>query len=202
MEGLKLGFHADPVISWFSSNIKDIKSDGARAGLNFGLTINKYFTPNYSLSTGINIIGAGGRLVSTDTVIMNFTNFDSEVLPGNPVIYKIKYISIPVGIKMQTNEIGYISFYTDLGIDPKVVIGGNADIPSLDIEREDASDELKTFNLSYHISAGIHYSMGGSLMVFGLSFEDNFADITADNGDQSNDKIKHKILSFRIGIIF
>jgi hypothetical protein len=200
---LKLGFHADPVISWFSTNIKNVKNDGARPGLNFGMTVNKFFSPNYSFSTGINIISAGGRLVSSDTVIMDFTNFDSEVLPGEPVIYKIQYVSIPLGIKMQSNEIGYISFFTDLGVDPKIVIGGKTDIPSLGIEGENAADELKTFNLSYHVTAGINYSLGGTTaMVFGLSYDNNFADITADTGDQPYDKTTHKILSFRIGVIF
>ena len=90
------------------------------------LTFNKYFAPNYSFSTGISLLNAGGRLVSTDTTVMEFTNFNSTVLPGNPVIYKIQYLSIPVGLKLQTNQIGYLTFFTDLGLDPKVVIGGKA----------------------------------------------------------------------------
>jgi hypothetical protein len=202
-QDVRLGFHADPVISWFSSDIKEVINKGARPGFNFGLTLNKYFTPNYSFSTGLNLLNAGGRTVSTDTVIMQFANFNSEVLPGDPVVYKIQYLSIPLGLKMQTNEIGYVSFFTDIGLDPKIVVGGKADIPSLDITGENASGELKLFNLSYHISAGIDYSIGGTnALVLALSFDNNFFDITKDVGNQRNDKISHKILSFRIGIIF
>ena len=69
------GLHADPVISWFSSDIKQVKNVGARPGFNFGLTYNKYFTSNYSFSTGISLLNAGGRLVSSDTVKMDFSNF-------------------------------------------------------------------------------------------------------------------------------
>ena len=39
-------------------------------------------------------------------------------------------------------------------------------------------------------------------MVLGLNFENNFLDITEDNGAQLNDKVTHKLMSFRIGIIF
>jgi len=200
---ISLGVHADPVIGWFSSDIRETKNDGARPGFNFGLTFNKYFTPNYSISTGISLLNAGGRLVSSDTTIMEFTNFSSTVLPGKPVIYKIQYLAVPIGLKLQTNQIGYITFFTDLGLDPKVVVGGKADIPSLDVSGEKAISELRIFNMSYHITGGIEYSLGGTTaVVIGLNFENNFLDITRDNEPQLKDKVSHKLLSFRIGVNF
>jgi hypothetical protein len=200
---ISLGIHADPVISWFSSDIMEIKNDGARAGFNFGLTYNKFFTPNYSFSTGISLLSGGGRLVSKSATIMEFKNSPKTVLPGEPVIYKIQYLSIPLGLKLQTNQIGYLTFFTDLGLDPKVIISGKADIPSLDISGENAMNELNMFNLSYHVTAGIEYSLGGTTaLVFGLNFDNNFLDITKDNGDQPVDKVSLKILSFRLGVNF
>jgi hypothetical protein len=199
------GLHADPVISWFSSDNKEIRNVGAKAGFNFGLTFNSYFTQNYSFSIGISLLNAGGRLAGKDTTEMKFTNLTSSVfvLPDKPVTYKIQYLAIPFGLKFQTNQIGYLTFYSDLGLDPKVVVGGKADIPSLNISNENAISELRMFNLSYHITAGIEYSMGGTTaMVLGLNFDNNFLDITKDNGDQPTDKISHKILSFRIGVNF
>lgn len=200
---INFGIHVDPVISWFSTDIKKVQNDGARAGFNFGLTYNKYFTPNYSFSTGISLLRAGGRLVSTDTTVMEFAKFKSIVLPGNPVVYKIQYLVFPLGLKLQTNQIGYLTFFSDLGLDPKIVISGRADIPSLNISDEKATNELKLFNLSYHVTAGIEYSLGGSTaLVLGLNFDNNFLDITRDNGNQPTDKVSHKILSFRFGVNF
>ena len=200
---ISFGVHTDRVISWFKSDVREVRNEGARPGFNLGLTYNRYFAANYSFSTGISILNAGGRLVSSNTTVMEFTNFTATVLPGNPVIYKIQYLTIPVGLKFETNQIGYVTFFTDVGLDPKVVIGGKADIPSLDIKDENAMNELNRFNLSYHITAGIEYSLGGNTaLVFGLSFDNNFLDITRDNGNQPNDIITHKLLSFRIGINF
>jgi Outer membrane protein beta-barrel domain len=197
------GLHADPVISWFSTDVHEIRNDGARPGFNFGLTYYKYFTPNYAFSTGISLLDAGGRLVSSDTTVMQFTNFKSTVLPGKPVVYKIHYLTIPIGLKLQTNQIGYITFFSDVGFDPKVVIGGKADIPSLNISNENAIKELRMFNLSYHVTGGIEYSLGGTTaLVFGLNFDNNFLDITKDNGNQPVDNVSHKILSFRLGVNF
>jgi hypothetical protein len=200
---ISFGIHVDPLISWFTTDINQVKNDGSRPGFNFGLTYNRYFTPNYAFSTGISLMRAGGRVVSSDTTVMEFTNFNSTVLPGNAVTYKIQYLVIPIGLKLQTNQIGYLTFFSDLGLDPKVVINRKADIPSLGIKGENARNEIGLFNLSYHITAGIEYSIGGTTaLVFGLNFDNNFLDITRDNGKQLNDKVSQKILSFRFGVNF
>jgi hypothetical protein len=200
---ISFGLHVDPVISWFSSDIKQVKNNGARPGFNFGLTYNKYFSSNYSFSTGISLLSAGGRLVSSDTTVIDLSNFKSTVLPGNQVVYKLQYLAFPVGLKLQTTQIGYITFFSDIGLVPKLVINRKADIPSLSISGENASKELRMFNLSYHITAGIEYSLGGSTaLLFGLDFDNNFLDITKDNGSQPADRVSQKILSFRFGVNF
>lgn len=199
---ISFGVFADPVISWFSSDTKETVNDGARAGFNFGITFNKYFAENYAFSTGISILSAGGRLTNTDTLDMKFNNLPIEVPKNDPVVYKVQYLNIPLGLKFRSNQIGYIVFFTDVGIDPKIVVGGKVDIPP-SIKGEAAMNELRRLNLGYHITAGIEYSLGGTTeMVFGLGFDNNFLDVTKDILDQPADKITHKILRFRIGVNF
>jgi hypothetical protein len=124
-------------------------------------------------------------------------------LPGKAVVYKIQYLTFPVGLKLQTNQIGYITFFSDLGLVPKVVINRKLDIPSLSMSGENGSDEIRLFNLSYHVTAGIEYSLGGTTaLVFGLDFDNNFLDITKDAGKKHADKVSQKILSFRFGVNF
>jgi hypothetical protein len=204
--GLSFGLHADPVICWFGSDINKVSNEGARPGFNFGFSVNKYFGPNYSFSSGINLISAGGRLVSDEATIFELDKYETEtvtVAANEAIVYKIQYLSVPFGLKLQTNQIGYMTFFSDFGLDPKVVIGGKADIPSLDIKGEKANSELNLFNLSYHITAGMEYSLGGSTAaVLGLGFDNNFLDITKDNGVQPDDKTTHRLISFRLGIIF
>jgi hypothetical protein len=200
---LEFGLHFDPVISWFGSDIKEVRNQGARPGYNLGITFNKFFGENYAFSAGVSLINAGGKLKSTVPTIMEYSNFTSLVEPGKPVIYKINYLSFPVGLKLQTNEIGYITYFTNVGMDPKFVLGGKNTIPSLSITDENADKELKFFNLGYHITAGIEYSLGGSTaVVLGINYENNFIDITKDNGVQPEDRITHRLLSFRLGLNF
>jgi hypothetical protein len=167
--GLSFGLHADPVICWFGSDINKVSNEGARPGFNFGFSVNKYFGPNYSFSSGINLISAGGRLVSDEATIFELDKYETEtvtVAANEAIVYKIQYLSVPFGLKLQTNQIGYMTFFSDFGLDPKVVIGGKADIPSLDIKGEKANSELNLFNLSYHITAGMEFSDLASIITF------------------------------------
>jgi hypothetical protein len=203
----RFGVHADPVICWFSSDNSIVENKGARPGFNFGVSVYRYFGPNYSFSTGINLISAGGRLETNKDITFYLkhggTTQNVPVDSGASVVYKIQYLSIPLGLKLQTNQIGYCTFFTDLGLDPKVVVGGKADIPSRDIRSDNAMEELRAFNLGYHIVAGVEYGVGGNTaVVAGIGFDNNFFDITKDKSTQPIDKISHKMLSFRLGVIF
>ncbi len=204
---ISFGIHADPMICWFGSDNSLVSNKGSRPGFSFGVTFNKYFSQNYSFSTGVDIVIAGGNLAGADTTLFKVSNGGSSsnvtVLPGETITYRIQYLSIPLGLKLQTNQIGYLTYFTDVGLNPKIVIGGKADIPSLGISGEKDMSEINMFNLAYHITAGIEYGVGGNTaIIIGLSFENNFLDVTKDIGTQPEDKVTHKLLSLRLGVKF
>ena len=203
---ISFSLHFDPLLSWYSTDSYDTRTDGVVPGFNLGISYNKYFSPNYSFSTGLNIINAGGRLINRDITHFELKNYSSSVLTvqsGEAITYRVTYLSVPLGIKLQTNQIGYGRFFTDVGLDPKIVVGGRVDIPSLDIKGGNATSELNTFNLAYHIMAGIEYPLAGSnSFIIGVGFEKDLFDITRDNGDQPSNVVLQKTLSFRLGITF
>jgi len=203
---ISFSIHFDPLISWFSTDSYDTRNDGVVPGFNFGISHNTYFNPNYSFSSGINIIKAGGRLINRETTRFELKNYSSAIFTvqsGEAITYRITYLSIPLGLKLQTNQIGYGRFFTDLGFAPEIVIGGRADIPSINVKGGNASPELNIFNLSFHIMAGMEYPLAGNNnLIVGIGFDNNLFDITRDNGDQPSNLVTQKSLSFRIGMTF
>ncbi len=203
---ISFGIHFDPVISWFSTDNYSTRSEGAMPGFNFGISYNRYFGPNYSFSSGVSIINGGGRLICREPIYFQLKNYRRETVtvePGEAIIYRIRYFSVPFGLKLQTSETGYGRLFADIGLDPKIVISGRADIPSLNIRDDNALLEIRAFNLSYHVMAGIEYPIAGNLSaVFGLGFDNNFLDTTRDNKNEPWDMVNHKLLSFRLGINF
>lgn len=212
---LRIGVHASPLVSWFGSDNGNIISQGAKPGFNFGISANKYFSENYAVTFGIDLINAGGKLATNSDSFFTLKSKESTtttpVLAGKTITYNIQYLAIPIGLKLQTTQIGYVSFFTNIGIDPKVVIGGKASIPAQNdgititpkIDKQNAMAELKPFNLGYHVTIGAEYGVGGNtVLVFGVGYENNFLDITKDLSGQIKDKIKQNMLSLQLGVIF
>ena len=196
---IQIGLYTEPLISWFSSDTDLSVNDGARPGLAFGLTYDRYFARNYAFSSGISIINASGRLSYSDTLLIRFKNSETELNAGDNITYRIQYLSVPLGIKLKTNQIGYMTFFANTGISPKVIIGGKGDMPSKNIEKVNVTEELRLFNLGYYITIGTEYSLA---IVLGIAYEDNFMDVTKDYAGQPEDKISHHMLRFRIGLNF
>ena len=81
---INFSIHFDPLISWFSTDSYDTRSDGVVPGFNFGISHNSYFGPNYSFSSGINIIKAGGRVINRETTRFELKNYTAQFLPSSP----------------------------------------------------------------------------------------------------------------------
>lgn len=199
----RFGVYLSPVISWFNTDIDEVRNQGARPGFNFNVSAAKYLSERFFASGGVSFISSSGRLVSSIPSFFRFPDHTVTIAANNPVVYRLQYLSIPVGIKYKTYEMGLFSYWGEIGLDPKVVVGGRVDIPSLDVKGEKAMTEIRRFNMGYHLNAGIDYSIDGNIsVVLGLGFENNFFDVTRDVSEQENDRTTHRLLKFIFGINF
>jgi len=190
----------DPKFSWMTPDLKNFESDGSKLGVNIGLNVDKFFAPNYAFMTGISIDNTGGFLFNkVDTTYIKTNSGKDTIFPGKVLEYKLQYISIPLGLKLKTNEIGYLTFFTHLGINAGINIKATGQVEGYELENENISDEIKLFNLGYYIGAGIEYSIGGnSAIVVGLTYANGFIDITTDK----ENKVTNSNIAIRIGILF
>jgi hypothetical protein len=197
----RISVYINPLISWFRSNSSDLKNVGSRAGFNINLSGEKYLSEKFAVKAGLSMINTAGRLKTNEPVSYIFHNFTAEVAAGAPVTYHLNYLSLPLGIKYKTNEYGPLNYFGEAGFDPRIVIRGRVDIPSLDIYNQRAMTEIKAFNIGYHINGGIDYSLSEKVsFVLGLGFENNFLDITKDLGGQTIERTSQRLLKFIFGI--
>lgn len=189
----------DPKFSWMKSDLKGVENDGSHFGVNIGLNVDKFFAPNYALMSGISIDNTGGKL-NYDKVKYLDTKADIDsVNAGSTLNYKLQYINVPLGLKLKTNEIGYLTFFTHLGLNGGINIKATGEIDDYELNNQNISDEVKLFNLGYYIGAGVEYSIGGNAaVVLGLTYTNGFIDITKD----SNSKVTLSNLAIRVGILF
>jgi hypothetical protein len=197
---VRLGAHIDPVFSWFNARTSDIKKDGARLGYNGGLIVEYYFAPNYALVTGLNLTQLGGSLLykkTEDFVLDNNTHV--TLLPETTVAFNINYLTIPMALKLKSNEIGYFTYFAELGFSPEINIGSRATSEGGDLNKDNMSKEINAFNISYFFGGGIEYNLGGQTsLVAGLFFNNGFGDILSANAH----KAALNFVNIRVGVMF
>ena len=189
----------DPQITWMTTDVKNVTSEGKQFGFNFGLVFDRFFADNYAFSSGVFLWTTGGGLSYGDSTTISFRSGDEIVPPDSPVTYRLQYLTVPLALKLNTNQIGYFSFFAHLGINNHINIKKSADVPDLNIERVGIPDEINAFNMSYFIGGGMEYSLGGSTAILaGVYYTKGFLDVTV------SDDYKATLggVSLRVGVRF
>jgi hypothetical protein len=198
-QDLRFGVFVEPELSWLTPDAKNIDRDGFRIGINGGMIMDKYFAKNYAFTTGVSISNIGGNLFYEDSLAIKTAEEEQVMSPRTTVDYRLQYVSVPLGLKFRTNQIGYFTFFAQLGFTPQINIKARADASRNQLDRENISDEINLFNLSYFFGGGIGYSLGGSTeLIGGIIFNNGFIDVLKSK----NSRDTLSFLSLRLGIMF
>lgn len=198
-QGLRFSFMASPQFSWFNPESTTIENNGIKMGMRVGLLADNFFSQHYAFTSGVFINSTGGKLIFNEKTKVRFKETSDSIPAGAIMTYRLNYFSVPVGLKLTTREIGYSTFYVNLGLNADVRFKAKADLPVLNYSRELIPDEIGLFGFSYYLGAGVKYSIGGNTALLG--------GITYNGG--INDILAHEELSavintltIQIGILF
>lgn len=205
----RLGFEISPTLSWLSSDVKKIQSDGSNLGLQIVMNGEYYFRPNYALKSGLGIsFRNGGQLKFEDGGIVlpdsELSNEDLRMLPANGTVrYKVQYVEIPFGFKMRTNEIGMFRYFAEL---PVFTLGlcmqSRGDIGLSGGENENIAKDTRWMNFSWGLGGGAEYAISSTTsLIAGIFFQQGVTDILSKN-DANPAKAELNRLSFRLGMMF
>ncbi len=200
-QNIKFGVFADPQISWFTSDTKRFSSDGSVFGFNAGFTFEKYFADRYAITSGASINNVGGILKYNEDGYSIKTRDDSyDILAGQSVRFKGQYIDVPLGLKFKTNEIGYATFFAQLGVKGHLRLKGFAWQDENGVDREVLeNDQTYLGFVSYMFGVGMEYSLGGpSAIQTGITFTNGMTPVyNAGYG-----RISVGNVALRVGLVF
>jgi len=94
---IKFDVHFDPLISWFSADNYNVRSEGAVPGFSFGVTYNRYFSTAASFSSGMEYPLSGfDRVTMGIGFENNFSDItkDKGIDPMDIVTQKMVFIRI------------------------------------------------------------------------------------------------------------
>lgn len=200
-EHARLSFVIDPSVNWMKSNNASVSKGKSTLGYDFGLNADFYLSESerYSLSSGILITNAGGEL---DYHSASGFKFSGTNLSASPKIkYQLRYIEIPVCVKLKTAEFDQTSYWGLFGMSGMVNIGAKGTSSDGLLSKSSIGDEVKLFNIAMNVGVGFDYSLGGSNAISaGLVFQNGLVDVTSDNA--FSDKSIINSLKLKIGLVF
>lgn len=217
IDRLRFGVQASPVISFMYANDNQINSDGINLGLKLGLMAEYYFSETYAITSGLNMaFNHGGPMIyEVGGTFLPDSELSEEslreVADGTRIKYNLQYLEIPLGLKMRTEEFGYIRYFAEMPIFHLNILTrarGDIDGPEDQSENENISRDATFFNLTWGFGGGFEYSLSpNSSIVTGLYYHQSFVDITDDSGQKNNGRDENSkgsfgLIQLRVGILF
>lgn len=158
----------------------NVTSDGIGIHVGYGIVFDKYFTDNYAISTGLEIMNSRVNFESNFATASigsgNYTN--ARVYENN-----VQYLTIPFGLKLKSVEIGYGSIFANFGLLPSYALNQSSLLQSDNVAT--GITFFKDIMLAYRLGGGYSYSLGGSTSLnIGLYYDASLTDITRVDGDK------------------
>lgn len=180
----QLGLHFSPSVNWLKPDIQNVEFDGTKIGFSGGLVGDFNISDNYSFSTGISIVNTGGKL-SNSFSISDTNNVKHEYTTDRNI--GLKYIEVPIKLKLKTNQIGYLTYFGQFGFGLGFNYDADADISTSPEDNDlptthgndiDYKDEINLMRLALIVGLGTEYNLSGTTsLIFGFTFNNGFTNI-------------------------
>jgi hypothetical protein len=206
----KFGFKVAPGISWLGPDAKEYESGGAAFTFAWGFVSDFTLMDNYYVSTGFNMSYFKGKLKYPHT----FDNYSGNL----ERTYNLRYIEVPVALKMKTNElVDNFSFFGLIGINTGFKIRAKANesfygshdiatvMHSYSENQVDISNETATVKASLLVGAGTEYVVDESVSIFvGINFNNGFTNVL--KGTNTANDVEARAIPYyfelNLGVIF
>ena len=131
-------------------------------------------------------------------LMMHHTGFDLEYLQPTDGVetaeVNVNYLEIPLILKLKTNEIGYMRYFGQFGLNNGIKVGEK-------VKEGEESDltEFSNFNLGLNMGGGLEYSISQeTTAVAGVYYVNGFSKVL----DTSAGSLKQTQLGIRLGVYF
>lgn len=198
----RFGLAVQPNLSWMKVDSKEFESNGISGKFSYGLMAEYAFAQNYALASGIQILTTGGR-INYKTPVYFQEDGEVEIYGSNFLLgkrtYGTQYLNIPIALKMRTNEIGYMSYFAQFGLDAgfktnakakdtgtdNVAVTNPAQIPGNSKTKHDVSRDVNFFRMALNIGGGAEYNLSGNTsLIFGINYSNGFVNVLKKNSAQ------------------
>jgi hypothetical protein len=188
-KSFRFGLKAAPNIAWLKPDSEGFSAERPALKFSYGLVTEFALSENYFFATGIQVATMGGSLNFPDSAFYYVgTEPNASVYNLNRRRYNLQYVEIPLTLKMRTNEIGYMRYFGQFGIDLGVrtqakaadrVVEFTAGQPSAggEVLRDniDVANDIQLFRAALHLGIGGEYTLtGNTALLIGVNYSNGF----------------------------
>lgn len=213
----RLGMKFSGNLSWITPVSKNIERVGTSVGYSYGLMGDFNFQKYYAFSTEILFTDIAGS-ISHRNLLTYTDSAGTTSHSGVQYDYRLKYVQVPLSIKLKTKEFGYWTYWAQFGVAPSFLTAATADISGKTVPFDDPTKirvnksendqyEYDNFNDKVFLirtplifGAGVEYSLAGNTALYaGFRMDNDLLDMF--NADK-NVTGKNKFASLNIGVFF
>ena len=200
---VSFAFSLQPHLNWIHADEAFLSKGPVRLGIEGGLRMDYKFERFYALSFGVNLNQTGGNIVYKEALYLDRIHGLDTLQPGTMVTYRLQYVEVPVALKFIMPEIGYSTWFTEIGVDPMFNTLAFINATDNNIEKEPFQQGVGKFNLAWHAGLGLNYSLGGSISLqFAIVYKNTFLDVTRENDIRKADNARINQVGLKMGIVF
>ena len=206
------GLRAGANIGWIKPDTEEYASEGIVPGFTWGFISEFFFMENYAILTGFNVNFNGGKLEYPS--VMDIEINDSIVtVPGQlHRKYNLKYIQVPLCLKMQTALSEKITIFGKIGLGTSFSLGAKAtddfnyEGGEVSVSKKNIDDDISLMRESLILGGGVELTIKGSTaVIFDLTYDNAFNNML--NGDNpalpgTTPKAVHNFVELGAGIVF
>ena len=209
----RLGISGGMGFSWMKPKTDGYEKDGNTFSYSYGLLTDYNFTKNYTFSSGISFNRLGGKMkFPNDTNVVGSIKEEGTLYRA----YQINSLEVPTLLKLKTNQIGYVTYFAQLGLKHNFNLSsfandelhhGESVTSTKDI---DMADFTTFYRISINVGFGAEYALNQTLSAFAYLEYDNGLNSsltnkkTNSNGDlrSPNENAFIRKLGITFGLLF
>jgi hypothetical protein len=207
LKPFRFGLKVAPNIGWISPDSDGYEMDGSIPGFSWGFVSDFTITENYFFATGFNVSYINGKLKYPYT-----QNTDTGTMIRK---YNLRYIDVPLTLKMKTNKFDKLQFFGQIGFSIGVNVKAKAqDDFSYKVgtsyesvsSKRNISDETTLFKGALVLGGGLEYYIDNSTSIIaGITYYNGLSNFL--KGDNTVDpmisqKAVPHYIELTLGVIF
>jgi hypothetical protein len=199
LRNFRFGLKVMPALTWYKPDeTNKFENGGARLNFGYGLMTEFRLNKVAVIATGFQIDYDGGRINFKDTAYY-YINRDSELLEkedtassGGVSLYRLRkreynvtYVTIPLTLKLKSNEVGQFTYYGQFGLNLSVRTRGRVNDELLTASGAPVNQskilntrDMQLFKLALNVGLGAEYNLSGSTsLTFGINYINGFTNV-------------------------